>query len=225
MQRLRTFGSAVLTAALVASPAQAEEYWTCGQRLEGEGYVGSYWQWVGPTGEASEVRVQLKDEVGLSYTWSYSNRFTSVGYDSAYFGGPLQTFDATFADGPEYVGGIKSAFDHPAPGELWAHYYGDGIHVLSEVVVSRKSNRRNYADRHSGLQHGIGHAAIAALFESRLWQISITDSNGKIVTRHTIVPIDFAAVRQQIETQAPEFEDDVGRYRDRCTYNDGEPVL
>lgn len=218
---------AVLAAVVCAYPAQAQaqEYWTCYQRLQGHGYSGSYWQWVESPDEASEVRVQIEDENGLSYSWSYSNRFTGPSYDKAYFGGPLLSFEDAFSEGPEYVGGLNSQFDHPALGELWAHYYGDGQHVLSEVLVSRKSNRRSFANRYVGLQHGIGHAAIAAMFGSRLWQVLINDTNGKVVARHTIVPVDFAEVRAQIARQAPAFEYDLSHFSERCSYDDGQPEL
>jgi hypothetical protein len=207
------------------TPVWADPSWTCSQIVQDTDFKGGYWQWIDEAGQGTEVRVQISSTSGPTYNWSYSNRFTKSDVVKAYFGSALKPFEAAFQYGPEYVSGLTFVFDKPAKGALTAYYYGDSVYVGSEIMVSRRDNRRHFQGKSAGLGAGISGTMATKLLKYSFWQVSVTDATNRIVSQVDVRPPNLTAIRQQIETQRAEFENKITNYKTQCEYDDGEPQI
>lgn len=212
----------------VATPAAArsdkgEPYWTCGGTLRGDNFEGGYWQWFGEDGRASQLILQLY--VGPQRRmvhWNMVNRFSSDSYmkQQIQFGG--RPVDNAFRDGPSFVQ-VDFVFDRPAAGPLWAHYFGDGVFVGSEMLLTARDNRRHYQNRTAGLMGGLSNRDILSqLAPKRSWSVAVTDSTGRVVFRSDVAMPYFGDVERAFHVATADFDLLAADFRNRCAYDDGE---
>ena len=224
MRTLAAMTSAAL--ALAASPgASAQDSWHCGGVLNGDDFSGTYTQPVEAPDLVGPLFVEISDEAGFKYSWSYANRFTDTWYETGMWGGRLADFENGTNAFPEMVSSLTLHVDHPARGALWAHYYGDGDHKLTELWHDRLRVREEFYGRKVTTNLHVSRPALAVLGDSKLWQVAITDEVGRTVAEQSFVPVDFKKVRSALGTAMERHYFNMSEYKDRCEYHDSTPVL
>lgn len=157
-------------------------------------------------------------------TWNMTNRYSSAEEMKAnyQFGGrPVET---AFQGGPSFVQ-IDFEFDNPSQGPLWAHYYGDGTFVGSELLVTARENRRHYAGRKAGLRGGLSNREILArLAPTRNWNVAVTDSSGRVIFRSDFLAPFSADMERLFRAATIDYDSRVSDFRRNCQPNDPDDI-
>ena len=224
MRRLAaTKGTAIALA--FASGASAQDSWQCGGAINGDGFSGTYSQAVEAPDLIGPLFVEIADDAGFEYSWSYANRFTDPSYETGLWGRTLVDFETGKQAAPEYVSQIMLEVDRPRRGAMWVHYFGDGDHKLTERWYDRLRVRERFYDRKVSTSFYISRTALTNLVDSELWQIAVTDGAGRTVAEQTFVPVDFQRVRRELDAAMERHHLNISEYRERCEYYDATPVL
>ena len=191
----------------------------------GDGFSGTYSQAVEAPDLFGPLFVKISDDAGVEYHWSYANRFTDPSYDKGMWGATLVDFETKERAAPEHVSRIVLDLDRPGSGAMWAHYYGDGDHKLTELWHDRLRVREHFNGRKVSTSFHVSGTALTNLADSKIWQFAITDGAGRTVAEHTLVPVDFEKVRRELDDAMQQHRLNISEYMERCEYHDATPVL